>query len=67
MRVLDLVDQEDVRRMTEVQLTTFGVRIVDRQKLTLQCMSCAHTWTPELDADGKLPVDYWLCPEKCNE
>jgi hypothetical protein len=68
MKVLDrtLVDKEDVRHMDEVQLARLGIRMVDRQALTLQCVSCGHTWEPQLDCDGKLAFDYWLCPSQCN-
>jgi hypothetical protein len=67
MRVLDrAVDKEDVRHMGEAQLIRLGVKIVNRQALTLQCLTCSHTWSPQLDSDGKLPFDYWLCPAQCN-
>jgi len=68
MRVVDrsVVDKEDVRRMSEMQFKKLGVRLVDRNALTLECIGCGHTWTPELDSDGKLGFDYWLCPAQCN-
>ena len=68
MRVLDrnLVDKEDVRHMSEEQLTRLGVRLVDRDDMSLECLACGHTWTPQLDCDGKLAFDYWLCPAQCN-
>jgi hypothetical protein len=68
MKVLDrVVDKEDVRHMGDEELTRLGVKILDKQAVTLQCLSCCHTWTPQLDYDGKLPFDYWLCPIRCNE
>jgi hypothetical protein len=68
MRVLerDLVDKVDVRHMSDEQLTKMGIRVLNKQTLTLQCVACSHTWTPQLDCDGKLPFDYWLCPVQCN-
>ena len=68
MRVVDrtVVDKEAVRRMSEAQFTEMGVRLVDRKALSLECLECGHTWTPELDSDGKLGFDYWLCPAQCN-
>ena len=68
MRVLDrnLVDKEDVRHMSEAQLTRLGVQVVDKHKLTFECLTCGHTWEPQLDCDGKLSFDYWLCPAQCN-
>ena len=68
MRLLDrnLVDKEDVRHMSEEQLTQLGVRLVDQNDMSLECLACGHTWTPQLDCDGKLAFDYWLCPAQCN-
>ena len=68
MRVLDqnVVDKEDVRRMSEPQLTKLGVQLVDRNELSLRCLACGHIWAPQLDCDGKLGFTYWLCPASCN-
>jgi hypothetical protein len=68
MRVLDRepVDKQDVRHMDDLQLKQLGIRLLDQQVLTLQCLTCSHTWTPQLDSDGKLPFNYWLCPAQCN-
>ena len=67
MRVLDrIVDKQDVRHMSEDQLIQLGIKVLDRQALILQCRSCRYTWSPQLDSDGKLPFDYWLCPAECN-
>ncbi len=68
MRLLDrnATDKEDVRHMTRSELDSLGITIVDKQNLVLQCKICGQTWTPELDAFGKLPFDYWLCPRTCN-
>jgi hypothetical protein len=27
---------------------------------------CSQTWNPQLDCEGKLPLDFWLCPAHCN-
>jgi hypothetical protein len=68
MRVLEreIVDKEDVRHMSDAQLKGLGVGVLDKESLTLQCVACSHTWAPQLDCDGKLPFDYWLCPAQCN-
>jgi hypothetical protein len=68
MRLLDrnATDKEDVRHMTRSELDSLGIAIVDKRNLVLQCTCCGQTWTPELDANGKLPFDYWLCPRTCN-
>jgi hypothetical protein len=68
MKLLDrnATDKEDVRHMTRSQLDSLGIAIADKRDLVLQCKSCGQTWMPELDANGKLPFDYWLCPRTCN-
>ncbi|MBS1854624.1 MAG: hypothetical protein JST11_04610 [Acidobacteria bacterium] len=69
MRAIDRpgIDKQDLRHMSAADLARLGVRLTDRKELILQCERCGETWTPQLDAGGKLPFDYWLCPAKCNE
>ncbi|HEY3838008.1 MAG TPA: hypothetical protein VGL72_15610 [Bryobacteraceae bacterium] len=68
MRLLDqVVDKEDVRHMSDAEMAERGITVVNREALTLQCLTCSHTWTPQLDSFGKLPFDYWLCPSNCNQ
>jgi hypothetical protein len=68
MRVLDrnCMDKEDVRHMPEAELARLGVRLLDRQNVILQCTACMETWSPQLEANGKLAFDYWVCPANCN-
>ena len=67
MKLMDrsATDKEDVRHMTDAELASLGITIVDRRDLTLRCASCGHTWKPQLGADGKLAFDYWICPSTC--
>jgi hypothetical protein len=60
------VDKEDVRHMPDGELDRLGVRLFDPAALILQCLNCEETWSPQLDADGKLPFDAFLCPAGCN-
>ncbi len=68
MRLLERnrIDKEDVRHMAEAELVRMGIRLLNRQDVVLQCASCMETWSPELDFNGKLPFDYWVCPAGCN-
>ena len=59
-------DKEDVRHMTAAELDRLGIAILDKRDLVLQCKRCGQTWLPQLNADGKLPFDYWMCPRSCN-
>ena len=68
MRLMDrnAADKEDVRHMSGAELDKLGIAILDKQDLVLQCKQCEQTWVPGLDASGKLPFGYWLCPRNCN-
>jgi len=52
--------------MTAGELDSLGISILGKGDLVLQCKCCGQTWTPVMNADGKLPFDYWLCPRTCN-
>lgn len=69
MKVIDRVgvDKQDLRDMSDAELSQLGVRMVNRTDLVLGCKHCGETWAPQLDFSGKLPFDYWLCPARCNE
>jgi hypothetical protein len=68
MRVVDRagLDKQDVRHMTDAECSELGIRLVNRMDLVLRCHHCGETWAPQLDAGGKLPFDYWVCPARCN-
>ena len=59
-------DKEDLRRMSGEDLGRLGVRLLNRRDVVLECASCRETWSPQLNADGKLPFDFWRCPAGCN-
>ena len=61
------VDKQDVRQMRDAELAELGVRIINRKDVVLECRRCGENWIPELDATGRLPGRYWVCPAKCNE
>ena len=48
MRLLDysVTDKQDVRHLTEAQLTRLGIRVLKTQDLVLQCAKCGETWSP---------------------
>ena len=60
------IDKEDLRHMPAPELTRLGVNLLNRQEVVLQCRTCRETWTPQLDSNGKLPFNYWVCPAGCN-
>jgi hypothetical protein len=61
------VDKEDVRHMAETKLASLGVRMRNHEDFVLQCLKCGETWSPQLDSDGKLPFDAFVCPVGCNQ
>jgi hypothetical protein len=68
MRTLDRfsTDKEDVRKMSEAELAKLGIRLQDKQSFVLECTNCGETWSPQLDSNGKLPFEFWVCPSNCN-
>ncbi len=60
------LDKQDVRHMTDAELSDLGIQLVNRADVILKCVGCGEAWTPQLDSDGKLPFDYWICPARCN-
>jgi hypothetical protein len=68
MRAVERVclDKAELRAITDAQLAQLGIRMNNRPETVLECMSCGHKWSPEIDSSGKLPFDYWICPARCN-
>ena len=68
MRVSDRtgLDKQDVRQMAEAELAELGIALVNRADVVLKCIKCGEAWVPQLDSDGKLSFDYWVCPLRCN-
>jgi len=68
MKVLDrsCTDKEDVRHMTDAELARLGIRLINRVEITFECRTCGERWTPQLDSNGKLSFDYYVCPANCN-
>jgi hypothetical protein len=68
MKVLDRagIDKQDVRHMTNAELSELRVRLVNSTDVVLRCNECGETWAPQLNSGGKLSFDYWVCPAKCN-
>jgi hypothetical protein len=61
-------------RVTAGQLAKVGVQIVgmvhhvedQHSSLTLRCTQCGTEWSLNLITGGRLPPDYWKCPNGCN-
>lgn len=43
-----------------------NVELVNEDTFTLKCLSCEHTWTPEIEGKKRMPKNYWRCPNGCN-
>ena len=52
--------------MDQASLAGLGVHLVNAADIILKCNACGETWSPQLDAGGKLPFDYFICPAQCN-
>jgi hypothetical protein len=42
------------------------VQLLNRYDLELKCENCGETWAPTLLPDGRLPLAFWKCPNRCN-
>lgn len=49
---------------TPGQLANAGLEMLDLS--WLRCMSCGAAWSPNLRTGGRLPRNYWKCPNGCN-
>lgn len=54
------------RRFSAPELQRVGVTLVNAEQPLLQCTTCGERWKPMLQAGGKLPANYWQCPNGCN-
>ena len=68
MKTLDysFLDKEDLRHLPEAEMERLGVRLLNRQEVVLQCRRCRESWAPQLESNGKLAFDFWVCPARCN-
>lgn len=62
----EIAVKDDPRRMSAVQLARLGVEVLNRYDLVLKCVSCGESWSPKIDAKGRLGAGYWRCPNRCN-
>ncbi len=51
---------------SEQELAKVGVTVASPIGLTLQCDTCGHTWSPNMEEGGRIPREYWNCPNGCN-
>jgi hypothetical protein len=58
--------RHSVKRFSGPELARVGITIKSRKPLFLACRRCDSTWSPNLQAGGKLPRGYWKCPKGCN-
>ena len=56
----------DLLRKSPVQLARLGVILLNSSDLTLKCFTCGSAWTLNNAPEAELPVDYWVCPNRCN-
>lgn len=62
----DVPLKQDFRRLSPVQLARLGIEIVNQLDPVLKCITCGTTWSPASERSGRLPENYWHCPNKCN-
>ena len=55
-----------VNRFSDSDMSKVGVKILDKDRITLECQECGQRWYPCLRKGGTLPRHYWHCPNNCN-
>jgi hypothetical protein len=58
---------QSIDSYTHAALEVLGVKVVDAEHATLQCVKCGASWPAERDTKGKLLRGVWKCPQGCNE
>ena len=53
-------------RATEGSLARVNVDLADSRNLRLRCQRCGQVWSPNLQTGGRLPRNWWQCPNRCN-
>ena len=56
----------DRHHLSASKLEALGVQLLNRYDLDLKCENCGETWAPTLLPDGRLPLAFWKCPNRCN-
>ena len=52
---------------SENELEIVGVKIIDKESRRCVCTLCEEEWeVDESDENGKLPGEFWQCPNLCN-
>ncbi len=54
------------KRITRGELNKVGVHLIDQRNVRLECKTCGGKWSPNLQEGGRLPKDWWKCPNGCN-
>ena len=55
------------RRFSRKELAKASVVLVDQRRVLLRCANCGQVWSPNLlPGGGRLPHNYWRCPNGCN-
>ena len=49
------------------KLSEAGVKCISVSHFRLKCEKCGADWSPNVQSGGRLPRDYWVCPNGCNK
>ncbi len=53
-------------RPTDSELQKVGVEWRDKSRAILGCLTCGKGWAVDAQPGGRLPRNYWRCPNDCN-
>lgn len=58
--------KKSAKRETKKHLKEASVTLLADTPLVLQCNECDAVWSPKIQKGGRLPRNYWYCPNGCN-
>ena len=61
-----VMHRENEKQIGLSELARVGVKIAQRDPLTLRCQECGAKWIGSLGSRLVLPPLYWQCPNGCN-
>lgn len=61
-----MMETKKPKSMTESELAKVGVVVVDLSAARLKCKKCGQVWSPMIQTGGRMPKNYWRCPNGCN-
>jgi hypothetical protein len=57
---------QSVKLYPASELKKVAIEIEQEAPLHLRCMNCGIGWSPRLNPNATVQLNYWVCPNSCN-